>query len=178
MMAHPGDSRERVDLAIIRAHFSRVFHRKLNVKQLLAVVVCFAAVSAFAEASVEATAGPSAGRVPPGTNDDIRARTKPVGELCKAGQACGEAVAATGGGAARTGDAVYNQFCFACHATGVGGAPKVHIVSEWSPRLAKGDDVVWASVTKGLNAMPPKGTCMNCTDDELHAAIAFMSKAQ
>ena len=177
MTARRGDSRQRIDLAIIRAHFLRVFHRKLNVKQLLAVVVCFAAVSAFAEAPAEAIAGPAAGRVPPGTNDDIRARTKPAGELCKSGQTCGEAVAAAAGGAARSGDAVYNQFCFACHGTGVGGAPKVHNVSEWSPRLAKGNDVVWTSVTKGLNAMPPKGTCMNCSDDELHAAITFMSKA-
>jgi cytochrome c5 len=169
-------------LAIIRAHFSRDFHRKLNVKQLLAVIVCCAAVStfveAFAETSVQTSAEPATGRVPPGTNDDIRARTQPVGELCKAGQACGAAVAASAGGAARSGDAVYNQFCFACHSTGVGGAPKVHNVAEWAPHLAKGNDVVWTSVTKGLNAMPPKGTCMNCSDDELHAAIAFMSKAQ
>jgi cytochrome c5 len=154
------------------------------VKQVLAVIVCLTALSAFAETPAATTtsdvtiAGPAEGRVPPGTNDDIRARTKPVGELCKAGQTCGESVAAAGGGPARTGDAVYNQFCFACHATGVGGAPKVHNVAEWSPRLAKGDDAVWTSVTKGLNAMPPKGTCMNCTDDELHAAVAFMSKSQ
>jgi cytochrome c5 len=148
------------------------------VKQLLAVIVCFVAVSAFAETTVAPIAGPAVGRVPRGTDDDIRARIKPVGELCKEGQACGAAVAASGGGAARSGDAVYNSFCFVCHATGVGGAPKVHDVKEWAPRLAKGDDVVWGSVQKGLNAMPPKGTCMNCSDDELHAAIAFMSKAQ
>jgi cytochrome c5 len=149
------------------------------VKQLLAVVVCFAAVLALADTSVESTVGgPAAGRVPPGSNNDIQARIKPIGELCKAGQACGAAVAAVSGGAARSGDAVYNQFCFACHATGVGGAPKVHDVKEWSPHLAKGDDVMWTSVIKGLNAMPPKGTCMNCTDDELHAAVAFMTKPQ
>ena len=148
-------------------------------KQLLAVVVCFASVLAFADTAVESpVSGPAAGRVPPGSASDIQARIKPVGELCKAGQACGAAVAASAGGAARSGDAVYNQFCFACHATGVGGAPKVHDVKEWAPRLAKGDDVVWTSVMKGLNAMPPKGTCTNCTDDELHAAVAFMSKSQ
>jgi cytochrome c5 len=160
----------------------RVFCARLpqetQVKQLLAVIVCFAAVSAFADAPETPLGGPAAGRVPPGSDNDILARIKPVGELCKAGEACGAAVAASTGGAARSGDAVYNQFCFACHATGVGGAPKVHNVSEWAPHLAKGDDVVWTSVTKGLNAMPPKGTCMNCSDDELHAAVAFMSKAQ
>lgn len=176
-MSARGDSRRRVDYGYNPRAFFRA-HRNLDVKQLVVVIVCFAAIAAFADAPVAVIGGPAEGRVPPGTNDDIRARTQPVGELCKAGQACGEAVAASAGGAARSGEAVYNQFCFACHSTGVGGAPKVHNVGEWAPRLAKGDAVVWTSVTKGLNAMPPKGTCMNCSDDELHSAIAFMSKAQ
>jgi cytochrome c5 len=136
------------------------------VKQILAVITVFVAALALAD------------RVPPGTPDDIRARIKPVGELCEAGQACGQPVAAASSGAARSGDQVYNQFCFACHAAGVGGAPKLGNVADWQPRLAKGDDAVWMSVISGLNAMPPKGTCMNCTDDELHAAVAYMSKGQ
>jgi cytochrome c5 len=138
--------------------------RNLIVKQLFAVVALFAAVFALAE------------RVPPGTTDEIRARTQPFGELCKAGEACGQATVAVSGGAARTGETVYNQFCFACHASGVGGAPILGNAEQWAPRLAKGDDAIWASVTKGLNAMPPKGTCMNCSDEELKAAIAYMSK--
>ncbi len=51
--------------------------------------------------------------------------------------------------------------------TGVGGAPKKDNAADWAPRLAKGNDAIWKSVTGGLNAMPPKGTCMNCSDDEL-----------
>jgi len=136
------------------------------VKQILALITLFAAGLAFAD------------RVPPGTNDEISARLKPAGQLCKAGEACGQATAAASGGAARSGDAVYNQFCFACHGTGVGGAPKLANADEWAPRLAKGDDVIWKSITNGLNAMPVKGTCMNCSDDELKAAVAYMSKAQ
>lgn len=137
-------------------------------KQILALIILFAAGFAYAD------------RVPPGTNDEISARLKPAGELCKSGGACGQATSAatSGGGAARSGDAVYNQFCFACHATGVGGAPKLGNAAEWAPRLAKGDDAVWKSITNGLNAMPVKGTCMNCTDAELKAAVAYMSKAQ
>jgi cytochrome c5 len=135
------------------------------VKYTFAFIALFAAGFAFAQ------------RVPPGTDDEIRARLKPAGELCKSGQACGQASAATASsGAARSGDAVYNQFCFVCHAAGVSGAPKVHNAADWGPRLAKGNDAIWKSVTTGLNAMPPKGTCMNCSDDELKAAIAFMSK--
>jgi len=29
---------------------------------------------------------------------------------------------------------------------------------------------------KGEKAMPPKGTCMTCSNDELKAAIEFMRK--
>jgi cytochrome c5 len=134
------------------------------VKQLFAVIVLFAAGFAFAD------------RVPPGTNDEISARLKPAGQLCKAGDPCGQASAATAGGEARSAEQVYNQFCFACHATGVGGAPKKGHPDDWAPRLAKGNDAIWKSVISGLNAMPPKGTCMNCSDDELKVAITFMSK--
>ena len=140
-------------------------------KQFFAVIVLFAA-------GISAAGFAFADRVPPGTNDEISARLKPAGELCKAGQACGQATAAAAGGEARTGEQVYNQFCFACHATGVGGAPKKGHADDWAPRLAKGNDAIWKSVMSGLNAMPPKGTCMNCSDDELKGAITYMSKAQ
>ena len=133
-------------------------------KQVLAVITLFVAGSVLAD------------RVPPGTNDEISARLKPVGELCKAGQTCGAAAAAASGGPARSGQQVYDQFCFACHSTGVGGAPKLKNAAEWAPHLAKGDDALWKSIMNGLNAMPPKGTCMNCSDDELRAALGYMSK--
>jgi cytochrome c5 len=136
------------------------------VKQFFAVIALLGAGLAFAD------------RVPPGTNDEISARLKPAGELCKAGQACGQATAAAAGGAARSGEEVYNKFCFACHATGVGGAPKKGDAAGWAPHLAKGNDAIWKSVINGLNAMPPKGTCMNCSDEELKDAIAYMSKTQ
>ena len=135
-------------------------------KQFFAVIALLAAGFAFAD------------RVPPGTTAEISARLKPAGELCKAGQTCGQATAATAGGEARSGEQVYTQFCFVCHATGVSGAPKKGNADDWAPRLAKGNDAIWKSVTGGLKAMPPKGTCMNCSDDELKGAITFMSKAQ
>jgi cytochrome c5 len=140
-----------------------------NVKQLAVVLALLVSVAA------------SADRVPPGTADEISARLAPAGELCKVGDPCGQASApAAGGGAGLglSGEAVYNQFCFACHTAGVGGAPKTHDVAAWEPRLAKGDDALLTSMLNGLNAMPPKGTCMGCSDDELKAALEFMSAAQ
>jgi len=135
------------------------------VKQLLALIaVCAAVVAVAAE-------------VPPGTDAEMRARTKPVGELCKSGEACGQTSAAASGGQARTGEEIYKQFCSACHATGVAGAPIHGNAEQWAPRIAKGKDALFQSLIHGLNAMPPKGTCMNCSDEELHAALDYMIKS-
>jgi cytochrome c5 len=135
------------------------------VKKLLAFAALCAAVFAMAA------------RVPPGTDAEMRARTQPVGELCKAGDACGQTATASSSGQARTGEEIYNQFCFACHNTGVGGAPIHGDASQWAPRIAKGEDALWQSLNDGLNAMPPKGTCMNCSEEELHAVLTYMTKS-
>jgi cytochrome c5 len=84
-----------------------------------------------------------------------------------------EAAAATTA-AAVDGEAIYKQSCMACHAAGVAGAPKLGDSQAWSPRIAKGNEALVQSVTNGLNAMPPKGGCMNCSDDELRGAVEYM----
>ena len=82
--------------------------------------------------------------------------------------------------AERSGEAVYNGPCKVCHLAGVAGAPKLGDKAAWAPRIAKGlDDLVDTSIkggaAKGLNpGMPPKGTCMDCTDGELKAAVEYM----
>src|SRR5690606_13488885 len=53
--------------------------------------------------------------------------------------------------------AKYQQSCGICHAAAVAGAPKSFDKAAWEPRLAKGMDALVASVTNGLNAMPPRG---------------------
>ena len=111
--------------------------------------------------------------VPPGTNDDIRERLTPFGNLCRAGDDCGTtaAVADTG---PLSGEEVYNQFCFACHATGASDAPLFADVDAWAPRIAKGMDELMSSTINGIGMMPAKGTCMNCSDDDLQAAVEYM----
>jgi cytochrome c5 len=74
------------------------------------------------------------------------------------------------------GQKIYQGSCQACHAAGVAGAPKMGDKDAWAPRIAKGNDALLSSVKNGLNAMPPKGGCMNCTEEELQAAIAFLVK--
>lgn len=76
-------------------------------------------------------------------------------------------------------EGIYNTKCMACHATGAAGAPKLGDKEAWAPRIATGMDALLASATNGKNAMPPKGTCMDCSEDDLKAVIEYMtSKSQ
>ena len=72
------------------------------------------------------------------------------------------------------GQKIYQKSCQACHATGAAGAPKLGDKDAWAPRIAKGNDALLSSVKNGLKAMPPKGTCMSCSEDELRAAMEYM----
>lgn len=70
---------------------------------------------------------------------------------------------------------IYEHFCITCHQDGVAGAPKFHDEKDWKPRLTgkKAGDLV-ASAIKGLNAMPSQGTCTECSNEDLKAAIDYM----
>ena len=72
------------------------------------------------------------------------------------------------------GQKIYQSSCQACHATGAAGAPKVGDKEAWAPRIATGIDAMLAVAIKGKNAMPPKGACAACTDDELKETIEYM----
>lgn len=71
--------------------------------------------------------------------------------------------------------AKYDKSCKICHASGAAGAPKTGDAAAWAPRMAKGMDVLVVSVNNGLNAMPPKGMCFDCTDAEYTALIEYMT---
>ncbi len=72
------------------------------------------------------------------------------------------------------GQKIYKASCQACHASGVAGSPKLGDKGAWAPRVAKGNDELFSSVKNGLKAMPPKGACMACSDDDLRAAMEYM----
>lgn len=114
--------------------------------------------------------------ISPATEKAIADRIKPAGAVCVEGDAsCAGAVAAAGG-APRSGDAVYNASCMACHGTGAGGAPKLGDKAAWAPRIAQGVDTLVKHAIGGFNAMPAKGLCMTCSDDEIKAAVEHMVK--
>ncbi|MBR9907511.1 MAG: cytochrome c5 family protein [Gammaproteobacteria bacterium] len=114
----------------------------------------------------------SASMMPQQSNDDIKERIAPVAQVRVAGASAAASGAAAGG--ARSGDAVYNKFCAACHTSGVLGAPKINNAADWEPRLAQGMDTVLKHAIEGYNAMPPKGTCNDCSEEEIQAAIDYM----
>lgn len=76
-------------------------------------------------------------------------------------------------------EAKYMASCFACHSTGAAGAPKVGAgnAGEWAPRLEKGMDAIMANVINGVNTMPAKGLCFDCTDADLRAIVDYMIAA-
>jgi cytochrome c5 len=107
---------------------------------------------------------------------DVEERIKPAGSVCLEGDnSCGGAVAAVGG-APKTPKEIYDGSCMACHSTGVGGAPKLGDKAAWKDRVAKGLDTLHTHALAGFNAMPPKGTCMSCSDDEIKATVDYMVK--
>lgn len=75
---------------------------------------------------------------------------------------------------AADGGATYAQACALCHATGVGGAPKLGDKAAWAPRIATGKDAMLASVLKGKGAMPAKGGNASLNDADVKAAVEHM----
>ncbi|KAA1172360.1 cytochrome c5 family protein [Marinobacter salinexigens] len=128
---------------------------------LAAVLLGFGLVAGTAMASVE---------------EEIGARIAPVGEMCLEGEECGAAAAPTQAANAgpRSGDEVYNSVCMACHGTGVAGAPVKGDASAWAPRIDKGMETLINHALNGFNAMPAKGGCASCPDEEIQAAVEFM----
>ena len=97
-----------------------------------------------------------------------------AGEMTSdAKESASEAVSEVSDGGA-TGQKIYKQSCQACHANGVANAPKPGDKAAWAPRIATGMDAMLAVAKKGKGAMPPKGTCMGCSDDDLKSAIEYM----
>src|SRR5690606_41529956 len=67
------------------------------------------------------------------------------------------------------------QSCSVCHANAVAGAPKCFDTAAWEPRLTKGMETLVSSVTNGLNAMPPRDRCRDCTAHHDQQLMNYMS---
>lgn len=108
-------------------------------------------------------------------NDEIRARLAPAGAVCVFGDECAAGMAVPGrSGGPRAAEEIYQTYCMACHATGVSEAPILGNAEMWAPRIEKGIEALYQSSINGLNVMPPRGTCVDCSDDEMRAAVDYM----
>lgn len=103
-------------------------------------------------------------------------RLEPVGSVCVEGEDCGSEMADAGAasGEPRDGATVYDSGCAACHATGAAGAPKTGDAAAWAPRIGKGMDTLVKHAYEGFNAMPAKGMCSNCSEEEIAAAVEYI----
>ena len=68
----------------------------------------------------------------------------------------------------------YQMSCNACHGTGAAGAPMLGDAGAWEARLEKGMDALMSNVINGVGAMPARGICMTCSDDDLQAIVDYM----
>ena len=139
----------------------------MKIPALALLCLLLASSISFAQEETQEEASSSA-------DDVIAERLKPFGKVCLEGEDCGAAAPAMVAGGGRGGKELYDQYCFACHATGLNEAPLVGDEA-WQVRLDKGQDVLLENTRAGFNVvMPAMGTCMDCTDEELLAAIDYM----
>lgn len=106
----------------------------------------------------------------PATNSPqaIAERIKPAAQVTiSAGGAAG--------GAAKSGEEIYQTVCTACHTAGVAGAPKMGDASAWAKRIAEGQKKLVADSMKGIRGMPAKGGATDLSDYEFERAVVYMA---
>lgn len=120
--------------------------------------------------------GLTAGAALASVEDEIRARIAPVGDVCLEGNECGAAAAPTetASSGPRSGSEVYDAVCMACHTTGAAGAPKIGDTAAWAPRMDKGLETLITHAVNGFNAMPAKGGCASCPEEEISSAVEYL----
>ncbi|HIH2763559.1 MAG TPA: c-type cytochrome [Candidatus Azoamicus sp.] len=106
---------------------------------------------------------------------------------------------------ANSGKDIFDRFCTACHSPSMSpmfGSPALHDVSAWNERKVDAfnravatdsslgsavgtqkeeislKELVKSAINGTDKGMPPKGTCNDCTDDDLKTVIKFMSSSE
>jgi cytochrome c5 len=69
----------------------------------------------------------------------------------------------------------YERSCMTCHARHGSGAPLTGFAPHWQARLQKGKEQLQQHALQGFNAMPAKGSCNDCTEQEISALTQFMA---
>ena len=105
--------------------------------------------------------------------NSVLERIKPVGEvrIDTSTQVASAEIVET---AVRSGEEIYNSKCAGCHTSGVMGSPKFASLEDWAPRIDLGLEKLTLSAISGKGGMPAKGTCMDCTDNDIKITVQYM----
>lgn len=79
-------------------------------------------------------------------------------------------------GAKNEGEQIVQHFCISCHAEQPMiqlGAPRIHSEVDWNPRIKQGLKRLLQHAEEGFNAMPARGGCFECSDEQL--ILAFLT---
>jgi cytochrome c5 len=77
----------------------------------------------------------------------------------------------------KSGEHVYKEVCFACHATRVEKAPQFGDRKAWAPLIKEGQQVLTAHAWVGVRNMPPRGGKRDLDLEEFARAVAYMARA-
>lgn len=81
-------------------------------------------------------------------------------------------------GGTTDGKTIYGSLCHTCHDAGVAGAPKLTVKSDWTARIAQGEETVLKHAIEGFTGshgvMPPKGGNPALTDEQMTAVVEYM----
>lgn len=72
----------------------------------------------------------------------------------------------------------YSQYCSRCHDTGAANAPRRGDAASWEKRLRKGKPAIIQAVIAGPVAMPPRGGCTECTDEDLGLLLDYLANSK
>tara|TARA_B100000902_G_scaffold3149_1_gene3986 strand:+ start:2777 stop:3091 length:315 start_codon:yes stop_codon:yes gene_type:complete len=74
----------------------------------------------------------------------------------------------------RSAQEIYEDGCAACHDSGIAGAPMMGNKGDWQSREIKGYEMLVNNAYNGINGMPGKGLCADCTKEEIGIAVQYM----
>ena len=100
-------------------------------------------------------------------------RIKPIGEV-RIDSSTMVASADSTETAERSGEEIYNGKCAGCHTSGTMGAPKYASLAHWTSTIDLGLDKLTASAIAGKGGMPARGTCMDCSDNDIKVTVQYM----
>jgi cytochrome c5 len=100
-------------------------------------------------------------------------RIKPIGEV-RIDSSTMVASADSTETAERSGEEIYNGKCAGCHTSGIMGAPKYASLADWTSRIDLGLDKLTDSAIAGKGGMPARGTCMDCSDNDIKVTVQYM----